>query len=866
MTFLHAGLAAAAVAAVSIPILIHLLMRRRRRPIRWGAMRFLLEAYRRQRRRLIIEKWLLLAARCLVVLLAGLAIARPLLAGSGAGGGGRTVYLLIDNSLASQAVGPDGRTALQRHRAVAARVLGGLAGGSGGAAGGDRVALIAMGGPAQAVVLPPSAEVAGAARALESIEATDSAADVQGAMALAASAIETESARGRVGQSAPASRRDTFVILLSDYLEGSVHLSGPLAGSVGRAPSAPGGGGEGGAGGGGLPRLATGVRLVSTLPAESPGDNVAVTGIDPLRTVLMSGAAGGDNVRVTLRRSGPGVARESLVTVRLRLDQVGATGAGGGGAGASAGRPATVAVRFAPGQEEAAASVQVPGTQRDGVAAQAGAPSPAAVLVARIEPLAPGADAIAADGTARRPVEVRETLRVGIVSPRRFGERARVDLLDSSEWVRLALRPGEGPGADSGIELVDVEPAGVDAARLAGLDAVVLARPDLLTPDAWRRVGAFARAGGLVVVMPPGGEAGSGVQLWSDRMVAELGLPWALAREARSAPSPDGWTIAVGPALGDSAAAEASGDLLGLVRAEATELASPVRVFRVLPIDAGAAPAADAGGERVLVLGDATPLVWAGEAGDPGATAFPRTAAESASPIPAAGRGLVVYFAAALELAWTDLPARPLMVPLLQEIIRQGVGRARGSWWTVAGRAAPAPSRAMELVPIETTEGDRPAVGPGVSPAMDRLAVDGVTGFTVEPIRRAGLWRAVDERGAVRGVVAVNPDWRAGRVVPQARADVEAWLRSATDGPVEWIGGTTETPTGAAADGTDALAAAIAGLFSAGRQGPPISVPLLLAALAVALAEMWIARWASHAEAASATPVRAGAPREAAAA
>ena len=58
MTFLHAGLAAAAVGAVAIPILIHLLMRRRRRPVMWGAMRFLLEAYRRQRRRLMVERWL----------------------------------------------------------------------------------------------------------------------------------------------------------------------------------------------------------------------------------------------------------------------------------------------------------------------------------------------------------------------------------------------------------------------------------------------------------------------------------------------------------------------------------------------------------------------------------------------------------------------------------------------------------------------------------------------------------------------------------------------------------------------------------------------------------------------------------------
>src|SRR5262245_5711828 len=112
MTFLHLGLAVAGIACVAIQILVHLLMRRRRLPLMWGAMRFLLEAYRRQRRKLTLEKWLLLASRCLLVLLAGLAIARPLLAGGSGGAGGRTVYLLIDNGLAGSAVGADGKSAL----------------------------------------------------------------------------------------------------------------------------------------------------------------------------------------------------------------------------------------------------------------------------------------------------------------------------------------------------------------------------------------------------------------------------------------------------------------------------------------------------------------------------------------------------------------------------------------------------------------------------------------------------------------------------------------------------------------------------------------------------------------------------------
>ncbi|MBN1491302.1 MAG: BatA domain-containing protein [Phycisphaerae bacterium] len=62
--------------AASIPVLIHLLARRRFRRIRWAAMEFLLEAERHNRRRLRLEEWILLALRCLAVFLIGLLFAR----------------------------------------------------------------------------------------------------------------------------------------------------------------------------------------------------------------------------------------------------------------------------------------------------------------------------------------------------------------------------------------------------------------------------------------------------------------------------------------------------------------------------------------------------------------------------------------------------------------------------------------------------------------------------------------------------------------------------------------------------------------------------------------------------------------------
>jgi hypothetical protein len=95
---LYAGLAAAAV-----PILIHLLNRRRFRRIRWAAMDFLIQADRLNRRRIRIEEFILLALRCLAVGLIGLALARwfiqpeSLAAALGSRGRGERIVLLDDS-------------------------------------------------------------------------------------------------------------------------------------------------------------------------------------------------------------------------------------------------------------------------------------------------------------------------------------------------------------------------------------------------------------------------------------------------------------------------------------------------------------------------------------------------------------------------------------------------------------------------------------------------------------------------------------------------------------------------------------------------------------------------------------------------
>ncbi len=78
MSFLNPALLAFG-AAIAVPILIHLLNRRRFRTVTWAAMRFVRASIEKNRRRMEIEDLVLLALRCLIVGLFALALARPAL-------------------------------------------------------------------------------------------------------------------------------------------------------------------------------------------------------------------------------------------------------------------------------------------------------------------------------------------------------------------------------------------------------------------------------------------------------------------------------------------------------------------------------------------------------------------------------------------------------------------------------------------------------------------------------------------------------------------------------------------------------------------------------------------------------------------
>jgi hypothetical protein len=126
MTFLTPAFLGA-LALIGIPLLIHLIRRRKLKVVQWAAMEFLRQSQRKQRRRLRIEELILLALRMLIVAAAALAFARPVLRALGVPllSQNTHVYavIVLDNSFSMDARGADGRTSFDRAKAAAAEVL-----------------------------------------------------------------------------------------------------------------------------------------------------------------------------------------------------------------------------------------------------------------------------------------------------------------------------------------------------------------------------------------------------------------------------------------------------------------------------------------------------------------------------------------------------------------------------------------------------------------------------------------------------------------------------------------------------------------------------------------------------------------------
>ena len=126
-TFTHPALLGG-LALASLPIIIHLLNRRRFKMLEWAAMDFLLKAAVRNRKRVRLENLLLLLLRTLVVVLLILAVARPFTQAEDAlaslfGSEGQTERIVLLDDSHSMKAGQGNRAAFDVAKQLTAKLI-----------------------------------------------------------------------------------------------------------------------------------------------------------------------------------------------------------------------------------------------------------------------------------------------------------------------------------------------------------------------------------------------------------------------------------------------------------------------------------------------------------------------------------------------------------------------------------------------------------------------------------------------------------------------------------------------------------------------------------------------------------------------
>ena len=132
MSFLN-SIMLAGIAAVAVPIIIHLLNRRKFKTVTWAAMKFVKLSVDQNQRRMRIEDLILLLIRCALVILLALALARPASKDAASDVLGQTkvtAFVILDNSYSMDLQGRDGKNAFEEARAAAQETLKALPSGS----------------------------------------------------------------------------------------------------------------------------------------------------------------------------------------------------------------------------------------------------------------------------------------------------------------------------------------------------------------------------------------------------------------------------------------------------------------------------------------------------------------------------------------------------------------------------------------------------------------------------------------------------------------------------------------------------------------------------------------------------------------
>ncbi len=620
---------AVAAGAAAVPVIIHLLSRRRFRVVTWAAMRFLLAAQKQNARRLRLEQLILLAVRVLALLLLVLAMASVMpwaeagwqwlvpadAAWVGTGRPRTHKILVLDGCYTMAAKAGDAR-GFDQARNLARRIVQE-------SPAGDGFSVVLMSSPPRALVADPAVEPGRVADLLQGLRLPHGSAD----LAAGVSAV----------QNLLAASPDQFAEK-EVYFFSNLQQATWLSASPARLAEA-------------LKQVQARARVVLVDVGKDGLSNTAVTGLSlgvPLATT-----AGPVPVLATVEHHGPDARPEARVELLV------------GRARAAADDPPLQmhvarqdSVRLNRGQTPV--TFTYPFTRPGDY-----------VVQVRVE-----GDALEPDDVRTAVVTVKDAVPVLLVN----GKQAPDPFDQAAEWLRLALNPFDDGRAPSGLParpkvLSEAQFATGGAADLERSDCVFLCDVARFGADEVRRLEAHVRRGGGAVFFL-GGRADLGS--YNDLLHKDGNGLLPAKLEARQSARADSvfqlqpeYRATQHPLLRAFAGDDDRNSLTAArfrqyVRAVPAAAAAPGKVlsFREVSTRPGAA-------ERDARAGDPALIEWQPPAprsrdDKPAAEGGPRA------------RGRVVLVTTTANMDWNSWPASPSYLPMMQELFYFAVsGRLR---------------------------------------------------------------------------------------------------------------------------------------------------------------------------------------------
>jgi Aerotolerance regulator N-terminal/von Willebrand factor type A domain len=579
MTFLSPGFLAAGCALAAVPIVIHLLNRRRFRVVPWAAMEFLLAAIRKNRRRLRFESWLLLAVRCAALLLLGFALARPMgcenasLASLGQRAG--LDVFIIDNSysMGYRFVRGVAKTHLDQAKIIAHTMISRLEGG------GDGIVLLTAAAPAGEIIGQPTYDLAAANRAVENIAQTAAATDLAGAMRDALSVAQRN-----------ASFPNKHLFILTDSTRSALENS--ASGDL---------------------------RTIAADLARQYSITYFGLGRESQRNVAVSNLHATDRLLTTkfptqLQTDLRGFDVTSPTTLQWRLDGqlIGTT--------------------------EASPSTTGTAAMLDHVAFPSGGAHVLGVT-------ATGDDSLSIDNTCYRVANIASQLKALLVE----GDRGSGPMGGSAGFLNIALAPAQSPGkmSDSYIQPTTISDLQLGSEVLGDYHAIVLANVPTLDATEAEALQRYVSTGGTLMIFM--GELVN-ADNYNQMLLPRGLLPGALQRRmVAPADSPYHFDFHSNAPLHAILQFLSNQPRSGLETAEVgsywqVNLPGNSKVERVLEFK-----------NEKKSLPDSSLSV------DPAIT------------LQTLGSGRVLFFSTTADAQWTTLPAKPVYVPLMHELLRGAI-------------------------------------------------------------------------------------------------------------------------------------------------------------------------------------------------